>query len=258
MTRLKEKYPNIKTIVGGPHITALHGEISKEKCFDIIAIGEADTVIQEILSTTSLKNVPGIYYKTSFGKIIFTGYREKIKDLNSLPYPAWHLFDLSKYKNSRLSSRKNPVGLIETSRGCSYQCNFCSKLTFGDQFRVKNPKRVVDEMEYMLSCGFREIHIADDSFTQDIKRAKEICKEIIRRGLKFPWSLINGIRVNFVDYEFFKLARKAGCWQVGLGIESGDQEVLNKINKKTSLAQVRKAVNLAGRVGIDTFGFFIF
>jgi len=210
------------------------------------------------LSFTSLKKVPGIYYKTSGGKKVFTGKRELIKDLNTLSFPAWNLFDLTKYKNSRLSSRKNPVGHIETSRGCAYQCNFCSKLTFGTLFRTKNVTRVVDEIEFMLNCGFKEIHIADDSFTQNINRAKEICKEIIKRNISFPWSLINGIRVNLVDEEFFYLAKKAGCWQVGLGIESGDQRVLNKINKGIKIHQVTNAVSLAKKVGIDTFGFFIF
>ena len=175
-----------------------------------------------------------------------------------MPYPAWHLFDISKYKNSRLSSRKNPVGLIETSRGCAAQCNFCNKLTFGSRLRTKNPKRVVDEMEYMLRCGFKEIHIADDSFTQDIVRAKEVCREILRRGLKFPWALINGIRVNMVDSEFLSLARKAGCWLVGFGIETGDQEVLNRINKKITIEQIENAVRLTKKAGLDTFGFFIF
>ena len=122
---------------------------------------------------------------------------------------------------------------------------------------AKSPQRVVDEMEYMLKCGFKEIHIADDSFTQNIDRAKEICVEIRRRNLRFPWSLINGVRVNMVDREFFQLAKSAGLWQVGFGIESGDQEVLNRINKQITLAQTERAVNLAKQAGVETFGFFV-
>lgn len=259
MKIVKKKFPSVKTIIGGVHITAFPEETAREDCFDIVAIGEGDTVIPEILSYSSLKKVPGLAFKkNNSGKIVFTSKRELIGDINQLPYPAWNLFDLTKYKNSKLSSRKNPVGHLETSRGCAYQCNFCNKLTFGTLFRVKEPKRVVDEIEYMLGCGFQEIHITDDSFTQNIVRAKEVCREIIRRKLKFPWSLINGIRVNLVDAEFFKLAKEAGCWQTGFGIESGDQRVLNRINKKITLAQVRHAVRLAEEAGIDTFGFFIF
>lgn len=110
----------------------------------------------------------------------------------------------------------------------------------------------------MLQCGFREIHITNDSFTQNIERVKEVCREIIQRKLKFPWSLINGIRVNLVDEEFFRLVKAAGCWQSGFGIETGDIRVLKSINKQTTLAQVKRAINLAEKAGINTFGFFIF
>lgn len=257
MKKIKEKYRNITTVVGGVHITAVPEEAGKEECFDILVLGEGDKALPEILSS-SVKEVPGIIYKDAIsGKAVYTQKRKFIADLNSLPYPAWQLFNLKNYKNSRLSSRKNPVGLIETSRGCAFQCNFCNKLTFGSEYRTKDPKRVVNEMEYLLKCGFKEIHIADDSFTQNINRAKEICAEILRRNLKFPWSLFNGIRVDMVDPEFFKLARKAGCWQVGFGIETGDEEVLNKINKKITLSQIEYAVKLAEKSGISTFGFFI-
>ncbi len=259
MKKIKEKYPKVMTIVGGVHITVFPEEAIKEKCFDILVIGEGDKTIPDILSAKELKKVPGIVYRDKKSKkIIFTKKRELIQDINILPYPAWNLFDLSKYTNSRLSSRDNPVGHLETSRGCSYQCNFCNKSIFGTSYRVKNVSRVVDEIEYMLNCGFKEIHIIDDSFTQNIIRAKEVCKEIIKRKIKFSWSLINGVRVNLVDEEFFQLAKEAGCWQSGFGIESGDQRVLNRINKKITLSEVRRAVKIAEDAGIDTFGFFIF
>lgn len=259
MKKIKGKYPKIMTILGGVHVTVFSEEAIQEKCFDILAVGEGDKTIPDILSAKNLKNVQGIVFRDKKSKkIIFTKKRELIKDINPLPFPAWKLFDLSKYTNSRLSSRNNPVGHLETSRGCSYQCNFCNKSIFGTNYRVKNVNRVVDEIEYMLNCGFKEIHIIDDSFTQNIVRAKEVCREIIRRKLKFSWSLINGVRVNLVDKEFFQLAREAGCWQSGFGIESGDQRVLNRINKKITLSQVKKAIKVAEEAGIDTFGFFIF
>lgn len=257
MRGIKKECPTIKTIVGGVHISVLPEESVKEDCFDFLAIGEGDKIIPELLSSSS-KHVAGIMARNGLSaEKISNAKRELIRDLNELPFPAWQLFPLNKYRNSRLSSRKNPVGLIETSRGCAFQCNFCNKSIFGNEFRAKNPKRVVDEMEHMLKSGFKEIHIIDDSFTQDIGRAKEVCLEIIRRNLKFPWSLFNGIRVDRVDLDFFKLAKQAGCWQVAFGIESGDQNILDKINKKTTLSEIENAVNRAQETGINTFGFFI-
>lgn len=248
MTKLKKVYPKVTNVIGGVHATICQKEVLAEGCFDIVVAGEADFALPTILA------------EKNWGKFrgkIFRDKKNPVKNLDNLPLPAWRLFDLARYKNSRLSCRKNPAGLMETSRGCAYRCNFCCKDIFGTRYRMKSVKRVVDEMEYMLECGFGEIHIADDSFTQDIDRAKEICREIVRRGLRFPWSLINGVRVNLVDREFFRLAKKAGCWQTGFGIESGDQRVLDKVNKGIRLAQIRKAVGLAEEEGIETFGFFI-
>jgi len=258
MRKIKRKYPHIRTVVGGVHTTALPQEAAGEACFDTVVIGEGDTVIPEMLEAPSLKDVHGIIYKDRFsGKTIATPKRKLLPDLDALPFPAWHYFQLNKYKNSRLSSRRNPVGLIETSRGCAFECSFCNKLTFGSNYRAKTPRRVVDEMEYMLKCGFKEIHIIDDSFTQDVRRAKEICQEIIRRKLKFVWSSLSGVRADKVDLDFFKLAKKSGCWQVAFGIESGDQDILDRVNKKITISQIESAVKLAKRAGINTFGFFI-
>lgn len=257
MRMAKKRRGRAKTIVGGVHVTASREEASARRSFDIIVIGEGDSAISEILSS-SPKDVPGIIYRDdASGATAATAERKLIADINSLPYPAWQLFDLKRYRNSRISSRRNPVGLIETSRGCAFQCNFCNKLTFGSVHRTKEPRRVVDEMEYMLKSGFREIHIVDDSFTQEIERAKDICREIVKRGLKFPWSLLSGIRADKVDLEFFRLAKEAGCWQTGFGIESGDQDVLDRVDKRIKLSDVEKAVRLAGKAGVNTFGFFI-
>jgi len=257
MRVVKGHDPRVRTIVGGVHVTALSEEASREPSFDIIVLGEGDTAIGQILSRP-IRDVPGVIYTdpSSLARAR-SAQRATIRDLDSLPFPAWPLFDLRRYTHSRISARKNPVGLIETSRGCAYQCNFCNKLTFGSEHRMKNPKRVVDEMEYALACGFKEIHIIDDSFTQVISHAKEVCQEIIRRKLSFPWSLFNGVRADMVDAEFFALAKKAGCWQAAFGIESGDQAVLDRINKKTTLDDIERAVGMAARAGIHTFGFFI-
>ncbi len=257
MKQIKERYPWITTIVGGVHITALPGEAAQNPYFDIIVLGEGDKTIEEILEKP-LSSVAGVMYFDSQKKRVSGKKREYLKDLDALAYPAWNLFSLKQYKNSRVSCRKNPAGLIETSRGCAFQCNFCNKLTFGTLFRVKSPRRVVDEIEYMLQCGFKEIHITDDSFTQDIGRAKEVCAEILRRNLKFPWSILNGVRADKVDQEFFMLAKRSGCWQTGFGIESGDDAVLQRISKQITTEQIQKSIRMAKNAGIETFGFFIF
>ena len=256
-----KKFDNgIVLIAGGVHSSALPKETLNESKFDIVVVGEGDRTIVDIINANSkdLSKVDGICYKTKKGSIIRTKERELIKNIDELPFPAWHLYDLKKYKVSRLTSRKTPVGAIETSRGCVFGCTYCNKDIFGRRFRFKSPERVVDEIEYMLKIGFKDIHIWDDNFVTDIKRAKKICNIIIERKLKFPWCLACGIRVNCVDEEFLMKAKKAGCYSVYFGVETGDDEILKKINKGITHEQVVNAFKMAKKAGLETVGFFMF
>lgn len=252
--------PAIIVIGGGVHPSALSEETLQESKFDVLVIGEGDRTIVEMVTKNAedWPSVDGICYRNQDSSLVRTKARELVKDLDQLPYPAWHLYDLKKYRASQLTSRKNPVGAIETSRGCVFGCTYCNKDVFGRKFRMKSPERVVDEIEYMLRLGFREIHIWDDNFVTNIQRAKEICNLIIKRGLKFPWCLACGIRVDCVDEEFLFLAKKAGCYSVYFGVESGDDEILKKINKGIKTEQVRKAFQMAKKAGLETLGFFMF
>jgi radical SAM superfamily enzyme YgiQ (UPF0313 family) len=155
-------------------------------------------------------------------------------------------------------TRASLVGFIETSRGCPHSCVYCNKSVFGSRIRVKSPGRVLDEMQYLLGLGFKEIHPQDDAFTVDFNRAKEICRLILERNLKFPWVLGNGVRIDMVDEEFLTLAYKSGCYKVQFGIESASQELLDKIHKRLDLSKVKGIVDLCHRVGLEVANFFIF
>lgn len=248
--------PDTILIAGGAHATTFPKEIIKETSFDMVAVGEADFILRDLLEKADWKNIKGLIFKEN-GNIIDTGWPGYINNLDELPLPSWHLYDLKKYDRISLSNRNSPPGYLETSRGCPWECVFCNKNIQGRKFRPKSSKRVVDEIEYMLKSGFKEINILDDTFSTDINRAKAICDEIANRNLKFPWHPLNGIRVDRVDKELFVKMKKAGCYKVSFGIESGNQEVLNKIDKKIKLEQVRNAVHWAKEVGFETFGYFM-
>ena len=254
---VKEIDQSIKIIVGGVHATIVPYDFLNSNLVDIVAYGEADFTLLEILKSKKLEDVKGIYFKKD-KKIIKTPPRELIKNLDILPFPSWELIDVKKYKSSYLSSKKNPVGPMETSRGCVFGCVYCNKDIFGRMFRSKTYKRVVDEFEYTLNQGFKEIHICDDGFSTDMERAKKICDEIIKRKLDFSWSLFNGIRVDKIDDELAEKLKKAGCYQIAFGIESGNQDILNKIQKGVTLEQVRQAIKISKKAGLETFGFFMF
>ncbi len=244
-------------IAGGVHASALPEETINKSRFDVIVVGEGDKTIVELINNSNLSKVDGICYKDN-GRVVRTKPRELIKDLDELPYPAWYLYDLKKYKASRLTSRKTPVGAIETSRGCVFGCTYCNKDIFGRRFRFKSPKRVVDEMEYMIKMGFKEIHIWDDNFVTDINRAKRICELMIQRKVKVPWCLACGVRVDCIDDEFLRMAKKAGCYSVYLGVETGNDELLKKVNKGITTEQVVKAFKMVKKAGLETVGFFMF
>lgn len=253
---IKKTQPDIVLIAGGPHATTFPREILQESAFDMVAVGEADFILRDLLSKDDRKDIKGLVFKED-GAVIDTGRADYIDNLDELPLPAWHLYDLRKYNRLSLSNIKSPPGYLETSRGCPWGCVFCNKNIQGRKFRPKSVKRVVDEIEYMLDVGFKEINILDDTFSTDINRAKAICDEIVNRGLNFPWHPLNGIRVDRVDKELFVKMKKAGCYKVSFGIESGNQEVLKKIDKGIKIEQVRDAVRWAREVGFETFGYFM-
>ncbi|MBI4243930.1 MAG: radical SAM protein [Planctomycetes bacterium] len=242
--------------VGGPHPTAMPEDTLTNSAFDLLIVGEGEKAFSEVLNGVSYNKIPGIWWKD--GEVIHStpGY-STVDDLNSLPFPAYDLYDLSKYKMPKMVNRRSPMVILMTSRGCVFGCSFCNKNIFGRKIRFKSPEVVIEEIEYVLGLGVREIHIDDDMFTTDIKRAKEICEKMLKNNLKFKWNLGSGVRADRVDLEFLKLAKKAGCYQVGFGFESGDQKSLESVDKGITLEQSIKAMELVRKAGIESVGFFM-
>lgn len=256
---IKQYNKNIITVIGGPHSTIYPEEFLNKGCFDYAILGEGDFILLDILkvkkkikSKDSLNNIAFIENNKIIKKEI-----KAIKNLDRLPIPSWHLMEIEKYQSSYILTKKNPGGPIETSRGCPGNCSYCNKKIFGWHFRPKSPERVLKEIEFMLEIGFKELFIEDDLFSKDLSRAKKICDMIIEHKLKFPWWLINGIRVDSLDLELLQKLKKAGCYRVSFGIESGNQQVLNDVGKGITLEQIREAVKLTKIAKIEAFGFFM-
>lgn len=247
----------IVVITGGPHASALAEDVLRESRIDCVVSGEGDFILNAIVEKGFSETIPNIFYKMN-GQII----RSKVQnyytqDLDTLPYPAYELFDIKKYSQPLISSRKAPLGYMETSRGCYGRCVFCNKNIHGFKVRMKSPLRVVDEMARMLKLGFREVHIIDDIFTADMDRAYSICEEILSRGLKFPWYPRGGIRVERINLGLLKIMKRAGCYRIPFGIESGSQRIIDVINKKISIERAEEAVRLAKKAGLETECYFM-
>jgi anaerobic magnesium-protoporphyrin IX monomethyl ester cyclase len=258
-TEIAQKLPkNILSVAGGAYASATPEKVLEDG-FNIAIRGRGEYVMLEISSGKNLKEIAGIFYWEN-NKIVNNPPR-LFEDLKSvpLPRPARHLL-----LNNGINKPYQLAGImyfpwapVFTSIGCPYQCYWCSKQVF-DRFLPREPEDVAAEItELAKKYKVKEIDIYDDCFNAVPQRAEKILDLIIRENLNIKLRFPNGIRVNNITEPFMQKMKKAGCIEVAFGIESGDQEILDKIPKRISLDEVRNAVKNTKKVGILTVGFFI-
>lgn len=255
----KEVSPDSYIVIGGPHITAAPKTTMAHECFDAGVYGEGEFTFLELvkkISNGESLNVKGLYLRKN-GRAYFTGPRPFIQNLDELPFPARHLFPpLSKYHPTPASCRSEPLATIMTSRGCPNKCTFCDRKIFGNVTRLRSVDNVLDEMEEVIhEHGAREIKFFDDTFTVNKNRIFELCRGIKERGIDIEWSCLT--RVNAVSEELLMEMKKAGCWQVAFGLESGDQKMLNRMKKGITLSMSRRAVGWARKAGFNIRAYFV-
>ena len=247
-------------ILGGAHATLLPAEtLAAAPEIDFIVRGEGEETVVKLLhaleGNLSLDNVPGITYRKD-GEVISTEREATSIDMNSLPFPAYHLLSEYKYRPHPPHGLTMPFMAIVTSRGCPYRCAYCSKPIFGSKFRAQSPERVVEEINYLKErFNIKEIAFYDDVFTLDKKRAHDIAEGIINKGIKISWTCET--RVNLVEKELLAHMKEAGCYAVAYGIESASPEILEIIHKDISPGQVEEAVRITREVGIQTIGYLM-
>jgi radical SAM superfamily enzyme YgiQ (UPF0313 family) len=257
----KARAPHTKVIMVGPHASAVPSETLKaaEGAVDVVAVGEYDLTVRDIIqSYPDLKGVAGIVYWDG-GDIRTTAHRPLIEDLDELPFPAWHQLDLLKYFDG---TKLHPYIDIFSGRGCPHKCTFClwPQVMHGRQLRIRKPARVVDEMEYDIRICPEVVHggeffFEDDTFTLHKPTAFGTCEEILKRGLKVTFSV--NARVDTADAEMMKMLKKAGCRELLVGFESGDQAILNNIGKHGTVEQAELFMARAKENGIDVHGCFV-
>lgn len=253
--------PDIRVVAGGPHPSALPVESLLESKLDAVFVGEADYTFADYCDGKNPAEIGSLYYRDG-DSIRNTPMCEPIANLDDLPMPAWELYDPEVYRqySSHLYTRRPPQAGIEFSRGCVYKCDFCaSKMTLALGYRKKSPERCAAEMKKLYDLGFREAMVVDDIFTSDQQWAADVCDAIIAAGVNMAWTCSNGIRVESANDELFNKMRRAGCYRVSFGFESGNDAVLKAFGKggKASVEQGKRAVRLAQKAGIDTNGFFM-
>jgi len=252
--------PRIKVIIGGPHVTFTAKQTLTECPFiDIVVRGEGEVTFRELVNKLQffgedfslLKQIKGITFKIK-DTIIETEDRPFIKNLDEIPFPAYHLLPMERYK-----VRNKRFGNIITSRGCPFSCIFCSSSQlFGKIWRARSPENVIKEIKLLKEkYNVTEIEFLDDTFTLNRKRAEKICDLLIKEKLKISWACSS--RVDTIDKGLIEKLKMAGCHTIYVGVESGSQEILNIINKGITLSQAEKTINLIKKVKLNSFASFI-
>ena len=252
---LADACPKARVAAGGPHITLCAREyLRANPVYDYALMGEGEQSIVRLAGALSrdedVTSLEGVVYRD--GAEVVANRWSPPEDLDALAYPNLDAVDGFDWAGFRYP--------IVTSRGCPFECIYCcvNKLTGSRRWRARSAPNVVDELETVArEKGVTAFEIWDDNFTLNLPRAKEICREIIRRGLRLSWYCHNGIRADRIDDELARLMAKAGCTSVAFGIESGNPEVFDTIQKGEPLSAVIKAVETVNRAGIKAVGYFI-
>ena len=263
--KIKELHPEIPIILGGQHATIMKEKILEEnKCFDVLVCGEGELTTQEIVNLNKegklipeyLKGVKGIIFRNN-EKIIATQLRPPIENIDLLPYPARHLLPMQKYIPLPNQYKRKPVVHMLMIRGCPYNCSYCSaSAVLGKKIRYPSPENAIEEIRHVIEkYGAKEISFWDDMITVNKNWLNKFCNLIIQNKLDIVWSCY--ARVDSVDPDLLKKMKEAGCWNIFYGIEAGDQQLLDNINKGITLEQSRNAVKWTKEAGIEVRGSFM-
>ncbi len=257
---VKGSFPDIKIVLGGPHITSNSDHALSFPAFDYGVLGEGELTFLELLNALAanrpVEHIQGLAFRKD-GKVVGTGRREFIANLDILPMPAFDLVkDMGRYAPPPSNYRTLPVMNVITSRGCPNECTFCDRNIFGRKYRERSAENVFTEIKHLYDTyGVREFAFVDDTFLINKERIQKLFELVRRGGISFPWTCM--ARINNVTYEFLKYLKENGCWSIAFGIESGDEQVLKVIKKNITLERVRIVTDWCYELGIETKGFFI-
>lgn len=259
---IKQEFPEIIIIAGGIHPTIRPMDFLSEKTIDYVSVGEGELTMFEFVDAVvrgcDPALVPGVMCFRS-GHVVAGPSRQMIENLDELPMPAFDDLPMHKYRTSPDTRTGSQVGVILTSRGCPFNCIFCAnKLLTKGTYRTHSVDRVCLEVERLIEkYGVTQLFVQDDNFSVNKNRSKDICREFIRRGYHTKVSWWAEARVDCVDEELLLLMKEAGCKIISYGLESGNQRLLDLIDKSITIERVRSVVAMTQNAGIDIRASFI-
>lgn len=260
---LLKKQIGCPIVLGGPHATLFPQRLVADPHIDYVIYGEGEETLTDLVRTLdahngqpppdALSGIEGLCYSRK-DEAICNPPRALIRDLDTLPFPARHLYDIERYP--LYAPNGEQMVTLMSSRGCPFNCSYCFKGIVGRTYRQRSPENVIGEIRHLIDTyGFRDFYFIDDLFTMDPKRVLAITSLMSDEQLGIRWQCL--ARVDRVTREVLEAMHRAGCREVHFGIESGNPEILKRIDKGITLEQVRRAVAWAAEVGILVKGYFM-
>jgi len=251
---VKDVDKNILVVAGGPHPSSIGLKIFDDFPYiDISVIGEGEFAFLEIVEGRELEEIKGICYNGKMNEL-----RPLTENLDYLPLPNLDLVDLGKYRGWGVGEPRSMY--IMASRGCPFNCIFCNKSIFGSTVRFRKPSKVIEEIKWLHEeFNISKIYFQDDTFNLKRSWTKEILNLIINQNLNKDITYVAPFRANrnLVDKELLQLAKDAGFEQIFYGVESGNQEMLDKMHKGLTVAEIKRAFELTQEIGLKTIASFM-
>ncbi len=251
---IKERVSS-KIVFVGSHVSALPVESMEGNNLDAVIVGEYELSLSEYIEKGP-NGARGVCYRHQDGKVILNPPRDYLSELDLLPFPARDLIPNYKYFDPVL---KNPFTFVLSGRGCPYRCTFCNwpQVMTGRKYRLRSAKNIVDELEVLQNeYHLKSFLFNDDTFTANKRHAIAVCDEMMKRGIKLPWACY--ARADENDREVLEKLKEAGCWMLKVGVESGDQKILDNVNKQYKVRKVMEGINLMRSVGLNVHCTFVF
>ena len=257
--RVKDLVPGVVTIVGGAHVSAIpERTLEAFPDIDYGVVGEGEhslfDFLQRLEAGEPTESVAGLAYRRD-GKVVANPRAPYIDDLDQLPAPAWDLLPdfPHRFQPTIFSYPKSPVASLITSRGCPFSCSFCDRSTSGKKGRLHSIEYIVELCRHLEGVGVRHILFVDDLFTVKRDRVVALCNAFLDNGFHFTWSCTS--HPNLLDLDTMKLMKRAGCWQIAYGIESGSPRILNVVKHEVKIPRMRETLRLTRQAGIRAKGY---
>jgi anaerobic magnesium-protoporphyrin IX monomethyl ester cyclase len=257
--RIKEVRADTYCIAGGPHVSALRERIIRDfPEVDCVVVGEGETPLRSLMAADGdPRGIAGLVYRDR-GQVVFSGFQKDLLDLDTLPLPAYHKLEgfPRRYQLPIFNYPRTPNTSCISSRGCPYQCSYCDRSVFRRTFRYNGADYLYRHLQHLQEhFGIRHINFYDDQFTFHRARVEAFCRLMIERPLGMTFNC--AVRAEHVDPALLALLKRAGCWMISLGIETGDPDLLAQHRQHADLERMSRTIRAIHRAGIRVKGLFM-